>query len=118
MSDRGEPQTSVWLRPAAVWAALTLLALTSIGIAYLYPDPIATVLNLVTAGIMVMLLWVLLMDLVSAVTLVRLIAVAGLLWLSFMFALIFSDYFFRTCETPSRGTLRSCVPNNAQWRTF
>ena len=118
MSDLRDPAISVWFRATAVWAALIVLALTSVGTAYLYPDPASTIFNLVTAAIMVTLLWALLMDLVNAATLVRLIAVAGLLWLSFMFALIFSDYLFRTCETPSRGTLRSCVPDNADWRTL
>jgi caa(3)-type oxidase subunit IV len=118
MNDLREPPASIWLRPAAVWAALMLLALASLAVAYLYPDPTSTILNLAIAGIMVALLWLFLMDLVNAATLVRLIAVAGLLWLSFMFALTFSDYLFRTCGTPDGGKSVLCVPENMERRVF
>jgi cytochrome c oxidase subunit IV len=118
MNDLREPPASIWLGPVAVWAALTLLALASLGVAYLYHDPTSTILNLAIAGIMVTLLWLFLMDLINAATLVRLIAVAGLLWLSFMFALTFSDFLFRTCGTPDGGKSVLCVPENTGRRVF
>jgi len=89
---------SHWLRPTGVWVALVLLGLASLGSAYLPLSAFNTPLNLTIAGIMVVLLWLFLMDLIGSDTLVRLIAVAGLVWLSFMFALTFSDYLSRACE--------------------
>src|SRR5262249_20841526 len=88
----------IWLRPTAAWAALVVLGLASLGSAYLPLNVFNTRLNLAIAGIMVVLLWLFLMDLVSSEVLVRLIAAAGVVWLSFMFALTFSDYLTRACE--------------------
>ena len=88
----------IWLRPTAVWVALVLLGLVSLGSAYLPLNAFNTAVNLAIAGIMVILLWLFLMDLIGSEILVRLIAVAGVVWLSFMFALTFSDYFSRACE--------------------
>jgi cytochrome c oxidase subunit IV len=118
MNDLREPPASIWLRPAAAWAALMLLALASLAVAYLYPDPTSTILNLVIAGTMVALLWLFLMGLVNAAMLVRLIAVAGLLWLSFMFALTFSYSLFRTGGTPDGGKSVLCAPENVERRVF
>lgn len=113
-----EPPARVWLRPTVVWIALVLLALASIDAAYRPLDALNTPLNLTIAGIMVILLWLFLMDLVDSATLVRLIAAAGLLWLSFMFALTFSDYLFRTCDTSSSGQSAFCVVQNINRRVF
>jgi cytochrome c oxidase subunit 4 len=88
----------IWLRPVAVWAALVLLGLVSLAAAYLPLNAFNTPLNLAIAGVMVILLWLFLMDLIGSDALIRLIAVAGVVWLSFMFALTFSDYFSRACE--------------------
>jgi cytochrome c oxidase subunit 4 len=88
----------IWLRPIAAWAALVLLGLASLGSAYLPLNVSNTAVNLAIAGIMVILLWLFLMDLIGSDALLRLIAVAGLVWLSFMFALTFSDYLTRACE--------------------
>jgi cytochrome c oxidase subunit 4 len=112
MSDAYRPTDRIWLRPIIVWCALVLLALASLGVAYLPLDTFNTPVHLVIAAIMVILLWLFLMDLVSSETLVRLIAAAGLLWLSFMFALTFSDYLFRTCETPGGGQSGLCIVQN------
>lgn len=111
MSDADRPPAHIWLRPTVVWGALVLLALASLGAAYLPLDTLNTPVHLAIAAIMVILLWLFLMDLIGAETLVRLIATAGLLWLSFMFALTFSDYLFRTCETPS-GRSAFCIVQN------
>ena len=88
----------IWLRPIAAWAALVLLGLASLGSAYLPLNVFNTAVNLAIAGIMVILLWLFLMDLIGSDALLRLMAVAGLVWLSFMFALTFSDYLTRACE--------------------
>jgi cytochrome c oxidase subunit IV len=113
-----EPPVRIWLRPAAVWTALVLLALATLDAAYRPLDALNTPLNLAIAGIMVILLWLFLMDLIGSATLVRLIAAAGLLWLSFMFALTFSDYLFRACDTSSGGQSTFCVVQNINRRVF
>jgi cytochrome c oxidase subunit IV len=118
MSDQHQPTARLWLRPLAVWAALVSLALAGLAAAYLPRDAASTVLHLAIPAIMVILLWLFLMDLVGSRALIRLIAVAGLLWLSFMFALTFSDYLFRTCETPDGGKSALCVVQNAGRRVF
>jgi cytochrome c oxidase subunit 4 len=98
MSNSHRRPAHIWLRPTAVWAALVLLGLVSLILAYLPLNAFNTPLNLAIAGVMVILLWLFLMDLVGSATLLRLIAVAGVVWLSFMFALTFSDYLTRACE--------------------
>ena len=107
-NSHGRP-VHAWLRPIAVWVALVLLGLASLGSAYLPLNAFNTSLNLAIAGTMVILLWLFLMDLVGSEALVRLIAVAGLLWLSFMFALTLSDYFSRACEGPGDVPPATCV---------
>jgi cytochrome c oxidase subunit 4 len=99
----------IWLRPVAVWVALVLLGLVSLGAAYLPLNAFNTPLNLAIAGVMVILLWLFLMDLIGSDALIRLIAVAGLVWLSFMFALTFSDYFSRACEDQPGRPAAFCV---------
>jgi cytochrome c oxidase subunit IV len=96
-NSHGRPMR-IWLRPIAVWIALILLGLVSLISAYLPLNAFNTLLNLTIAGVMVILLWLFLMDLIGSDTLLRLIAVAGVVWLSFMFALTFSDYLSRACE--------------------
>jgi cytochrome c oxidase subunit 4 len=112
MSDAYRPTDRIWLRPTMVWSALVLLALASLGAAYLPLDTLSIPVHLAIAAIMVILLWLFLMDLIGSETLVRLIAAAGFLWLSFMFALTFSDYLFRTCETPGGGQSTLCIVQN------
>jgi cytochrome c oxidase subunit IV len=95
----------IWLRPTVVWIALVALGLASLVSAYLPLSAFNAPINLAIAGIMVLLLWLFLMDLMSSEVLLRLIAVAGVVWLSFMFALTFSDYLTRACEDqPGRPT--------------
>ncbi len=98
MSNSDGRPVHIWLRPTAVWVALVLLGFASLGSAYLPLNAFNTAVNLAIAGIMVILLWLFLMDLIGSEVLVRLIAVAGMVWLSFMFALTFGDYLSRACE--------------------
>jgi len=86
-----------------------LLGLVSLGSAYLPLNAFNTAVNLAIAGIMVILLWLFLMDLIGSEILVRLIAVAGLLWLAFMFTLTFVDYLSRTCEDQPGRPPAFCV---------
>jgi cytochrome c oxidase subunit IV len=108
----------IWLRPIAVWIALILLGLASLISAYLPLNAFNTPLNLTIAGIMVILLWLFLMDLIGSDTLLRLIAVAGVVWLSFMFALTFSDYFTRACEDQPGRPPAFCADQKVGRGTF
>jgi caa(3)-type oxidase subunit IV len=123
MSNSQEPPARerpgrIWLRPTAVRAALVLLALATLDAAYRPLDALNTPLNLAIAGIMVILLWLFLMDLIGSATLLRLIAAAGLLWLTFMFALTFSDYLFRACDALTGAQSAFCVVQNINRRVF
>jgi caa(3)-type oxidase subunit IV len=118
MSDSRRPRSRIWLRPIVVWTILILLTLVSVDAAYRPLHAVGTVLNLAVAAAMVILLWLFLMDLVGSDTLVRLISIAGLLWLSFMFALTFSDYLFRPCETPGYDQNALCLVQNLGRRVF
>jgi cytochrome c oxidase subunit IV len=116
-NERPSHASGIWLRPIAVWGLLVLLTLASIDAAYLPFHELTTPLNLAIAAVMVILLWLYLMDLIGSDALVRLIAAAGLPWLLFMFALTFSDYLFRPCETPG-GSRSSCVVQSVDRRAF
>jgi cytochrome c oxidase subunit IV len=109
MSNSDGRPVHIWLRPTAVWVALVLLGLASLGSAYLPLGAFNTPLKLAIAAIMLVLLWLFLMDLIGSEVLVRLIAVAGVLWLSFMFALTFTDYLSRACEAPGGKPHALCV---------
>lgn len=108
----------IWIRPVAVWAVLVLSALVSLEAAYRPLGALNAVVSLVIAAAMVILLWLFLMDLVGARVLIRLIAAAGLLWLSFMFALTFGDYLFRPCAARGGGEPSSCIIQSVGHRTF
>jgi cytochrome c oxidase subunit 4 len=118
MTNSHRRPAHIWLRPTVVWAALVLLGLASLGSAYLPLNVFNTPLNLLIAGIMVTLLWLFLMDLVSSEVLLRLIAVAGVVWLSFMFALTFSDYLTRACEDRLGRPPAFCVDQKINRGTF
>ncbi len=107
-NSHGRP-AHIWLRPTAVWVALVLLGLASLGSAYLPLGAFNTPLKLAIAAVMLILLWLFLLDLIGADTLLRLIAVAGVLWLSFMFALTFTDYLSRACEARDGKPHALCV---------
>jgi cytochrome c oxidase subunit IV len=109
MSNSQRRPAHIWLRPIAVLVALVVLGLGSLGSAYLPLNAFNTPLNLAIAAIMVILLWLFLMDLIGSEVLIRLIAVAGVVWLSFMFALTFTDYFSRACEDQPGRPPAFCV---------
>jgi caa(3)-type oxidase subunit IV len=94
MSNGTRPR--VWSRPLIVWIWLVLLAAGSLGSSYAPLGAFNTTIQLGVAGIMVALLWLFLMELIWMEALVRLIALAGLVWISFMFALTLADYFSRS----------------------
>jgi cytochrome c oxidase subunit IV len=116
-NSQGHP-VRIWLRPIAVWVALVLLGLASLGSAYLPLGAFNTPLKLAIAVVMVILLWLFLMDLMGADTLLRLIAIAGMLWLSFMFALTFTDYLSRSCEARGGKPHAMCGVEKVDQGTF
>lgn len=102
--------TWVVLRYAGVWILLLLLLLASGASSYLDLGGDGPVLHLGVAGLQVLLVWLLFMDLLGSSNLVRLCAISALLWISFLFALTFSDYFTRGWnETPSRYSERTAA---------
>lgn len=80
----------------AVWLVLIVLLAVSAGSAYVPLGPFNAPLNLLIPAVMIVLLAAFLMNLRWSNALVRIIAASGLLWLAFMFALTFTDYFSRT----------------------
>ncbi len=83
------------LRYAGIWLLLLLLLGATAATAFIQLKGTGAILHLGVAGLQVVLVWLLFMDLRRSSGVVRLCAVTGLLWLSFMFALAFSDYFTR-----------------------
>jgi cytochrome c oxidase subunit 4 len=82
----------LWKGPAILWLALLALFAISTASAYLPLGAFNTALNLVIAATMILLLVTFLMDLRRSSALMHVLAVAGLFWTIFMFALIFADY--------------------------
>ncbi len=80
---------------AGIWLLLLFLLAASAGAAFIDLQGKGAVLHLGIAGLQVVLVWLMFMDLRRSNSVVRLCAVTGLLWLAFMFTLTFSDYFTR-----------------------
>lgn len=102
MSDNNQQSPlRVWPRPVLVWIGLVILAAVSLFSAFVPLGAFNTAINLGIAGIMVALLWLFLMELIGLNPLIRLIAVAGFLWIIFMFALTLTDYYSRNTSVYS-----------------
>ena len=86
----------VWITPIVVWAALTTLLFLSLGAAYAPLGPFKTATSLAIAGTKVILIALVFMKLDRASNLVRIAAVAGLVWASFLFLLAGADYLARS----------------------
>jgi cytochrome c oxidase subunit 4 len=99
MNDGGRDQARrswwLWGAPAVVWLVLLALFGASFATAYLPLGAGNIAVNLLIAMIMIVVLVTFLMDLKGATALIRVVAVAGLLWLILMFALTFNDYLSR-----------------------
>lgn len=92
---RQQEAQKIWRGPALTWAGLLMLFAVSLGSAYIPLGIGNLVLNLVIAAVMAAVLAVFLMDLRNSQTLIRIVAIAGLFWMTLMFSLTFSDYFTR-----------------------
>jgi cytochrome c oxidase subunit IV len=95
MSERSDAKPGMIrlsLGYAAVWLTLMLLLGVSLLSAHLRLDGFGAVLQLGIAAVQALLIWLLFMNLRGSSGPVRICAVAGLLWLIFLFTLSFADY--------------------------
>jgi len=96
--------------PALVWLLLLVLLAASVWSAFIPLGALNPTINLLIAAVMLLVLATFLMDLKNASPLLRMVAVAGLLWVSFLFALTFTDYLSRRPILPEQmahGALRA-----------
>jgi caa(3)-type oxidase subunit IV len=89
---------SVVLVPLATWAGLCLALAATAAYAFIPDAPIKPVAALAIAAFKVFLIAAFFMRLDRASALVRLTAVAGFLWLSFLFIFAFADYAMRAIK--------------------
>ena len=85
----------VVVRPLAVWAALLVLLLLSIGYAYLHGAPAKLAVGLMVAAAKIALIAEIFMELRKASALVRVTAAAGAFWLGLLFLFSFADFLTR-----------------------
>lgn len=90
-----EQRAHVIWKPLGLWAALLVLVATTFGYAYLPHAPAKPAIALGIAATKALLIALFFMQLREAAWLVRLAAVAGLVWVSFMYLITFADYLTR-----------------------
>ena len=95
MTSRANGHRQLWGDLVAVWLGLLVLFAITCGSAFLPLGAFNVAVNLLIAGIMIVLLVTFLMDLRRSTALLRLFACAGLFWTIFMFTLTFTDYLSR-----------------------
>ena len=85
----------ILLKPLLIWAALLLLGTASLGCAVLpgLPQKVLIALGIVVVQAAIVLCGF--MNLGKASALVRMTALAGLVWLSFLFLMTFADLWTR-----------------------
>jgi len=86
---------AIWRRNILVWLALVVLLLSTLGAAYLPLGGGNLVVGVAIAATKAALVVALFMGLRQADTLIKLAAAAGIVWLTFMFALTLSDVLAR-----------------------
>jgi cytochrome c oxidase subunit IV len=85
----------LWRMPLIIWAALLLLLAATVGSAFVPLGPFNAIINIGIAAAKTVLVLLFFMKLRSSSALLRLAALAGVFWLSFMFMLTASDYLTR-----------------------
>lgn len=85
----------LWKGPLAIWLALLILLVITTGSAYLSLGVGNILINMSVSVAKAVLIVLFFMNLRSSSNLVRIAALAGLFWLSFMFVLSASDYLTR-----------------------
>jgi cytochrome c oxidase subunit 4 len=100
-ADNAEPRTSAWTlwrRNGLIWAALLLLLLLSLLLAYvpmgLFTPAAGIVIAFIKAGLIILLF----MELASSKALNRLAAAAGVVFLTALFTLTLADVLSRTAN--------------------
>jgi cytochrome c oxidase subunit 4 len=84
-----------------VFAVLLLLLVATVGAAHVYLGALAPVVALGIATVKAVLIGLIFMHLQHEAPLVRVFAVAGILWLGILLVLIASDYATRSAVTPA-----------------
>ena len=97
-TENAEPRFSVgrlWRRNGLIWAALLLLLLLSLALAYVpmgfFTPTAGIVIAFVKAGLVILLF----MELGTSIALIRLAAAAGVVFLAVLFALTLADVLSR-----------------------
>lgn len=90
-----EQRAHVILAPLKIWAGLLLLVGATLGYAYLPHGPLKTEMSVAIALAKALLIALLFMQLREAAWLVRLAALAGVVWVSFLYLITFADYLTR-----------------------
>lgn len=85
----------VVLAPLAIWAGLMALLALTVGYAFWPHAPFKTAAGLSVALAKALLIAILFMQLKTATGLVRLAAIAGVTWASFLYILTFADVLTR-----------------------
>jgi cytochrome c oxidase subunit IV len=96
MSDtRQSLPLRTWRGYVVVWIVLVGVVLATVAFSYMPLGRAQSALHLALALIQIVLIWVVFMNLRRASALIRLAACSAALWLVFMFALTYTDYFSR-----------------------
>ena len=90
-----EQRAHVLLQPLRIWFALMLLVIATIAYAYLPGLPLKTEVALTIAVAKAALIAWLFMQLRLATGIVRLAALAGVVWATFLYLFVFADYLTR-----------------------
>jgi cytochrome c oxidase subunit 4 len=95
MRDASRSTLRLWRKPSLIWLALLLLLGLTVGSAYIPLGALNGAINYGVAVAKAGLVLVFFMHLDRSRALVRLAALTGLLWLTFLFSLSFGDYLTR-----------------------
>jgi cytochrome c oxidase subunit 4 len=95
MNENRPAAGRLWRKNIVIWAALLALLLLSLCIAYVPMGRVTTAAGIVIAAIKSALVLLLFMELSTSKSLIRLAAVAGLVFVTAMFALTLSDVLTR-----------------------
>lgn len=90
-----EQRSHVLIRPLKVWAALLVLLGLTLGYAYLPHAPAKLPVSLAIAATKALLIAAFFMQLREAAGLVRMAALAGVVWASFLYIITFAEYLTR-----------------------
>ena len=90
-----EERRKVVIAPLAIWGGLMVLLASTVGYAFWPHVPFKTEAGLTIALAKALLIAILFMQLKTATGLVRVAAIAGLTWASFLYILTFADLLTR-----------------------